>query len=489
MIRNVETLVVGAGPAGLSAAYLLAREGREVVVLEQDPVHVGGISRSVDYKGFLLDIGGHRFVSKSEEVVDLWNEILPEGFIERPQISRIFHGGKFYSYPLKAVEALRNLGVVQGASCMLSHAWARLRPIPQPRTFHERVRNQYGERFFSIFFRPYVEKVWRMSCDDVSPGWMGHRIKAFDPLSAFRAALGLKPRTGEAGKSFRYPRRGPGMVWEAAAEKIRARGGRVLLGRKLERLTWNDKSGSWTVTARLANGEVETFIARNVVSSAPIRDLVDLILPKPISLLHARELRYRDLITVALIARSDRDLFEDTCIHVHDPSLQVGRVLNFRAWSPELVPHEGYACFGLQYFCLEEDGLWSADDSVLVDLAKREMAAMGLAPQAVVDACVVRQPKAYPVYDEFYAGQVRIVQLDLETTYPTLHLVGRNGMHRDTDHDHAVLTAMLTARNIIAGRRIHDVWAVDEDARYVCSGTPGESAAPESERPVPRRAA
>jgi protoporphyrinogen oxidase len=494
MIRTVETLVVGAGPAGLTAAYLLAKEGREVVVIERDPHYVGGISRTVDYKGFLFDIGGHRFFSKSKEVVDLWNEILPDDFIERPRLSRIYYGGKYYSYPLKAVEALRNLGVVQSVACVLSYAWARFRPIPQPRTFHEWVRNQFGERLFSIFFRTYTEKVWGMSCDDISADWAAQRIKGLDLMSAIKNALGLKPRGKGTIKtlieSFRYPRRGPGMMWEAAARKITEWGGRVLMDRSLERLTWNEKSGMWTVTARLGNGDIETFIARNVVSSAPIRDLADLILPKPISLLHARELKYRDFLTVALIARADGDLFPDNWIYIHDPSVRVGRVQNFRSWSPELVPHEGYACLGLEYFCFEGDGLWSADDADLVELAKREIGKIGLiAPEDVVDACVVRQPKAYPVYDEFYADQVRTVQLDLESTYPTLHLVGRNGMHRYNNQDHAMMTAMLTVKNILAGRRVYNVWAVNEDAEYTEAGTHGERAALASERLVPRRAA
>ncbi len=499
MRPDTDILIVGAGPAGLTAGYLLAKAGRDVRVIERDPHHVGGISRTVDYKGYLFDIGGHRFFSKSREVTALWDEILPHDFIERPRLSRIFYRGKFYSYPLKAFEALRNLGPLTSAACVGSYLLARARPVAEPATFHQWVRNNFGERLFSIFFKAYTEKVWGMSCDEISADWASQRIKGLDLFSALtdalRRSLGL--RRGGAGsgaiktliESFRYPRRGPGMMWEAAAARMRAMGGRIDMDRGLDTLAWDADRRLWTATTVSAEGERATVTARHVVSSAAIHDLVEALRPAPLSRLHARALRYRDFLTVALIARTSRD-FPDNWVYIHDPAVHVGRVQNFRSWSPELIPEEGFTCLGLEYFCFEGDGLWTSSDEDLVALAKREIDHIGLISSAdVVDACVVRQPKAYPVYDDGYAAKVSAVRLELEHDYPTLHMVGRNGMHRYNNQDHAMMTAMLTVENILAGERRFDVWQVNEDAEYAESGYAGARDALASERLTPGRAA
>ncbi len=498
---DAEVFVIGAGPAGLTAAYCLTKEARSVIVIERDPIYVGGISRTVNYKGFLFDIGGHRFFSKSQEVVALWQEILPDDFIARPRLSRIYYNGKFFSYPLKAFEALLKLGVFTSAACMLSYAYAKVRPIAPARTFHEWVRNQFGERLFQIFFKTYTEKVWGMSCDEISADWAAQRIKGLDLTTAVLDGLkrslrfGRKPAASEGGEtvktlieSFQYPRKGPGMMWDAAAKKIRDQGGRLLLGRELVKLEFDEARNLWRIDVAANGGAHETYTARHVISSAPVRELVERIKPVPISLLHARALRYRDFLTVALMVRKD-ELFPDNWIYIHDPSVKVGRVQNFRSWSPEMVP-EGMSCLGLEYFCFEGDGLWNAPDSELIDLAKKEVAKIGLVTaDDVVDACVVRQAKAYPVYDEEYRDNVAAIRLDLEGSYPTLHMVGRNGMHKYNNQDHAMMTAMLTAQNILAGERRYDVWNVNEDAEYHEAGQSGAQAALDSVRLVPERAA
>jgi protoporphyrinogen oxidase len=498
----VDVLIVGAGPAGLTASYLLTKAGKSVTVIERDPTYVGGISRTVNYKGFLFDIGGHRFFSKSREVVELWNEILPDDFIERPRLSRIFYGGKFYAYPLRAFEALKNLGVFTSGLCMASYAWAKATPIANPRTFHQWVRNQFGEKLFSIFFRTYTEKVWGMSCDDISADWAAQRIKGLSLSAAVidgvKRSLGVKAKPsaelGEQGgvktliESFRYPRKGPGMMWDAAAAKTRAQGGVILMDRSLASLSWDAAAKLWTVTAVTGAGQTETYTARHVVSSAPITELSASIAPRPASHDHAMSLRYRDFITVALIARSDVT-FPDNWVYIHDPSVKVGRVQNFLSWSPEMAP-KGFACLGLEYFCFEGDGVWTSKDEDLIDLAKREIGQIGLIdPALVVDAAVVRQPKAYPVYDDAYQTHVDAVRAEFDEAYPTLHLVGRNGMHKYNNQDHAMMTAMLTVENILAGRRKYDVWQVNEDAEYGESGVSGAQEALKSERLVPRRAA
>src|SRR5208283_4685706 len=343
MSEIVETLVIGAGPAGLTAAYRLAKEGRGVLVLERDPLYVGGISRTVRHNGFLFDIGGHRFFSKSKEITDLWNEILPDDFLERPRLSRIYYRGAFYNYPLMSLEALRNLGLLESARCVASFALAKAFPVKNPRSFHDWVRNEFGERLFSIFFKTYTEKVWGMGCDEISADWAAQRIKGLNLgaaiLDGLRRSLGLRKSSGLGAKSlidsFRHPRRGPGMMWEAATKKIEQRGGRVLMGRSVETLRYEEARALWTVTARGADGAEEMFEARHIVSSAPIRELMNSIEPKPLSLFNARALRYRDFLTVVLIGRPQQEL-PDNWVYIHDPLVKVGRVQNFRSRSPEM---------------------------------------------------------------------------------------------------------------------------------------------------------
>jgi len=497
-VEHSEVLVIGAGPAGLTAAYLLTKADVATTVIEADPVYVGGISRTVNYKDFLFDIGGHRFFSKSKEVVDLWHEILPDDFIERPRLSRIYYDGKHYSYPLKAFEALSNLGVIESTMCVLSYAYKKAFPNANPENFREWVSNQFGDRLFSIFFKTYTEKVWGMSCDEISADWAAQRIKGLDLWSAManalRRSINVKPAAAQQGdkviktliESFQYPRKGPGMMWNAAAAKVKAQGGTIHMGHKLQSLSWDERSGVWTITASTAKGP-RYFTARHVISSAPIRELMESIEPAPASLAAAERLRYRDFITAALIVEKP-DLFPDNWIYIHEPNVLVGRIQNFRSWSPEMVPDETLSCLGLEYFCFEGDGLWTATDEQLIALAKRELAAIGLAREdEVKDGCVVRQKKAYPFYDDEYKMHVDAIRDDIEAHYPTLHLIGRNGMHKYNNQDHAMMTAMLTVRNILAGETIYDVWDVNEDAEYHEAGISSEQEALRSVRHVPRR--
>jgi protoporphyrinogen oxidase len=498
-LKIIDTFVVGAGPAGLTTAYTLAKAGRDVLVIEEDPVYVGGISRTVNYKGFLFDIGGHRFFSKSKEVVALWNEILPDDFIDRPRLSRIFYQNKFYAYPLRAFEALRNLGIFQSAACLTSFAYAQAFPIKAPKTFHDWVRNQFGERLFSIFFKTYTEKVWGMSCDEISADWAAQRIKGLNLGSAIidglRRSLGTKAKKSDGAvaktliESFRYPKRGPGMMWEAATAKIKALGGEVVMDRKLQSLHWDQDNALWTIKVETGSGQEEIYKARNIVSSAAVRDLMGCLSPKPLSLLHARALKYRDFLTVVLIGQSKKTL-PDNWVYIHDPNVKVGRVQNFRSWSPDMIPDDVSTCLGLEYFCFEGDGLWTSSDEELTVLARKEIGYIGLMePGDVVDACVVRQKKAYPVYDDAYADHLAVIRRDLQLSFPKLHLVGRNGMHKYNNQDHAMMTGMLTAANIIAGELRYDTWQVNEDAEYGEDGTSGAKEALKSERLVPRRVA
>lgn len=492
-----DVAIIGAGPAGLTAAYQLGKAGYSVVMIERDATYVGGISRTVEHQGFRFDIGGHRFFSRSREVVDLWNELLPDDFIERPRMSRIYYEGKFYSYPLRAFEALGNLGLWRSALCMASYALAKLRPIRQVRSFEDWVVNQFGRKLYAIFFKTYTEKVWGMPCDEMSADWAAQRIKGLSlggaVLDGLKRSLGLnaRPNDGTQAKTllenFRYPRLGPGMMWDAARDRVIAHGNTVLMGHALKQISQDAGTGRWRVAATAEDGSTIAIDAAHVISSAPMRELAARLHPLPAAMPQAAALRYRDFLTVALMIRCP-DLFPDNWIYIHDPKVKVGRIQNFRSWSPEMVPDPAIACVGLEYFCFEDDGLWSAADAELVALATREMEMLGLCrPDQVTGGVVVRQQKAYPVYDEGYGENVGQLRRELETRYPTLHCVGRNGMHRYNNQDHAMMTAMLTVRNIVAGRRIYDVWGVNEDAEYHEAGTEGEQAALASVREVPAR--
>ncbi|MDJ0978357.1 MAG: NAD(P)/FAD-dependent oxidoreductase [Erythrobacter sp.] len=489
-ILDVDVAIIGAGPAGLTAGYLLTKQGKSVAIIEKDATYVGGISRTVEHQGYRFDIGGHRFFSKSQQVVDLWNEILPDDFIQRPRMSRIYYEGKFYSYPLRAFEALSNLGILRSTACMASYLRYKLFPIKDVKSFEDWTTNQFGKKLYSIFFKTYTEKVWGMPCDEMSADWAAQRIKGLSLWGAvtdgLKRSLGLnkKPNDGQAVKTlletFRYPRLGPGMMWDAARDKILATGkGTVLMGHALDRLAAigpNDEGYNWSMTAKGANGTVQ-IRAKDAISSAPMRELAKRIHPLPQSSLEASKLRYRDFLTVALMVKSE-DLFPDNWIYIHDERVQVGRVQNFRSWSPEMVPDEDMACVGLEYFCFEGDGLWSSSDEELVAQATREMEILGLCdPGQVVKGAVVRQEKAYPVYDDDYEANVQAMRAELEEKHPSLHLVGRNGMHRYNNQDHAMMTAMLTVENILAGKRVYDTWCVNEDAEYHEAGDEGDETA------------
>ena len=480
--------IIGAGPAGLTAAYLLSKSNVPVTVLEADPVYVGGISRTATYKGFHFDIGGHRFFSKSKEVNDFWNEILPNDMLDRPRSSRIYYNGKFFAYPLRAFEALIKLGVVRSTLCLLSYLKAKMFPVRDPRNFEDWVTNQFGERLFKTFFKTYTEKVWGMSCKEISADWAAQRIKGLSLGSAIKNALLPKKQPKDSSKviktlinCFKYPRKGPGMMWEACAEKTRAMGGQIEMGSKVVGLDYDGANETWTVSYKTPHGETRTLEAEHVISSAPMRELVRGIQPavSESAKTAADSLKYRDFLTVMLIVKN-RDAFHDNWIYIHDPNVKVGRIQNFRSWSPEMVPDEDKACYGLEYFCFEHDGVWDAKDEELIKLAERELLQIGLAKSGdVLDGTVVRQKKAYPVYDDNYAAHVDTIREELETRYPNLHLVGRNGMHKYNNQDHAMMTAMLCVENILADTKLYDLWDVNSDAEY---HEAGEAAAEEATR-------
>lgn len=476
----MQTVIIGAGPAGLTAGYELSRHGQRVTVLEADPSKVGGISQTADYKGYRFDIGGHRFFSKNKDVEKLWSDWLEADMITVSRLSRILYNGKFFDYPLKAMNAFLNLGPLETVRCVCSYLWAQLFPRRREASFEDWIVNRFGYRLYSIFFKTYTEKVWGMPCDEIAADWAAQRIKDLNLWKAAINALGFGRRDKTIKTlidEFRYPRLGPGMMWERLADKLVEEGCELRMSHPVSKIFWNEKGA----TGVEASGQV--FPAEQVISTMALRHLIEGLDPPapPEVLAAAQGLKYRDYLTVALVLAVD-DLFPDNWIYIHDPSVKVGRIQNYKNWSREMVPDEGYSCLGLEYFCDIGDDLWDTSDSELVELGIQELERLGLAKaEHLRDGTVVRMPRAYPVYDEGYLDRIQIIRDFLEEKLPNVQPIGRNGMHRYNNQDHAMWTGILAARNIL-GEGPFDLWQVNADAEYL-----EEDSSPKDSRLTPRR--
>ncbi|MBN1995507.1 MAG: NAD(P)/FAD-dependent oxidoreductase [Anaerolineae bacterium] len=461
-----DVVIIGAGPTGLTAAYQLAKLGQKTIVFEKERL-VGGIARTENYKGYGIDIGGHRFYTKVAEVEAMWHEVLGDDFLPRRRLSRIYYKNKFFYYPIRFFDALFKLGLVESVRVGASYGWAKIHPYPQEENFEEWVSNRFGRRLYQIFFKTYTEKVWGMPCTEIKAEWAAQRIKGLSLSRAVKDAL-FKPKNQQVKTlidTFHYPRRGPGMLWRRVQELIEAQGHRVM-------------PESDVVEVYVAGGRVKHIVAnspngpimalgRHFISSMPLSELILKIKPTPPSdvVTAARQLAYRDFLTVALIVRRD-DLFPDNWIYIHSPEVKVGRIQNFKNWSPEMIPpaQPETTCIGLEYFCAEGDELWQMADADLVALGRQEMARMGLvAEKDVVEGVVLRQPKAYPVYMGAYQKHLDIIRTYLDTI-ENLQSAGRNGLHMYNNQDHSMLTAMLAVKNITGEK--HNLWSVNTERSY-----------------------
>jgi protoporphyrinogen oxidase len=456
------TLVLGGGPAGLTAGYLLGKTDNHVIVLEADD-QVGGLAKTVERDGYRFDLGGHRFFTKATEVDDLWHEVLGDEFLRRPRMSRIYWNNRYLDYPLRGPDVIRKLGPIELTRCMASYIAATLRPKGSEDSLEEWVTNRFGRRLFELFFQSYNEKVWGVPASEIRAEWAAQRIKGLSFFSAARAAFfGNK---GNKIKSliseFNYPRFGPGQMWDAMTDAIRAQGGEVLLSAPVTRL---ELAGGRLVEVE-AGGESYT-LPEAVISSLPLREVVRMTSPAapPEVRAAADGLRYRDFLTVALVVDGE-DLFPDNWIYIHEPGVRVGRIQNFRSWSPWMVPDPTKACVGMEYFCFAGDDLWSMNDDDLVALAADELERLRLAPKSKVDrGYAIRVPKAYPIYDADYAQRVEVIR-DWLDGIENLQQVGRNGLHRYNNSDHSMLTAMRAVDNLLEGAD-HDIWAVNAESVY-----------------------
>ena len=459
-----KVVVIGAGPAGLTAAYELTKFNLRPVVLEKLD-KVGGIARTENYKGFYFDMGGHRFFTKSREVNQMWREVLGADFLRRSRLSRIYYRHKFFFYPLKPLNTLLGLGFLEAILIILSYLRWQLFPYRQEETFEQWVTNRFGKRLFLTFFKTYTEKVWGIPCSKLKAEWAAQRIKDLSLKTAL-VSMFMKPRNTIKTliEEFDYPRRGPGMMWNMVKERVEERGGCVRLNTDVVKICRTGNRIDSVVVSR--DGQQEVITGTDFISSMPITEFVKKLDPAPPQpvLEAADNLSYRDFLTVCLIANKVQT-FPDNWIYVHDPDVKVGRIQNFKNWSPDMVPDPSKTSLGLEYFCTEGDELWNMADADLIELGKREMDRIGLASYAdIEDGCVFRVPKSYPVYDSDYRDHLAVIR-EYVSGLENFQTIGRNGLHRYNNQDHAMLTGMFAVRNMMLGEK-NDLWSVNADQEY-----------------------
>lgn len=457
-----QPIIIGAGPAGLTAGYELLKRGVSPLILEKEE-WVGGIARTEIYKDYRIDIGGHRFYTKVNEVERIWHDVLGPEFLLRPRLSRIYYQGQFYQYPLNLINTLGNLGLRESSLILLSYLRWQISPHRQEDNFEEWVTNRFGRRLYKTFFQTYTEKVWGIPCHAIQADWAAQRIKNLSLRTAVTNALFKSNNVKSLIEQFHYPRLGPGMMWEQMRQLLEAQGGVVRLGTEVAGIR-HENGRIHHLTLRQGD-DCYDIEAEQVISSMPISYLLlgmDPAPPEPV--LHAaRSLKYRDFLIVGLIVNHP-DLFPDNWIYIHSPHVKVGRIQNFKNWSADMVPDPATTCLGMEYFCNEGDPLWACDDDRLIQLATAELAQLGLAEaHLVTDGVVIRQRKAYPVYDESYRQHVATIQAYLQS-FPNLYTVGRNGMHRYNNQDHSMLTGLLAAKNLLGEQ--HELWTVNTERSY-----------------------
>lgn len=458
-----EILIIGAGPAGLTAAWEAEKHGKKTLILESDK-EIGGISRTVEKNGWRFDIGGHRFFTKVDEIYKIWEEILDkDDFLLRPRMSRIYYKNKFYDYPLKASNALFNLGIIEAIRCVLSYFYVRIFPPKNQDNFENWVAARFGWRLYNIFFKTYTEKVWGVKATTIGSDWASQRIKNLSLMKAIINAFQIN-KSGEIITTlidkFKYPKYGPGMMWETAYKKLIEKNHEIILSSRV--LEIKKENSNYIVTTK----DGLTFLAKNIISSMPLAHLPKTVKPAPSeNILKAGEnLKFRDFLSVALVIDKD-DAFPDNWIYIHDPGVKVGRVQNYGSWSPYMVK-EGKTCLGLEYFVNIGDELWNMDDEKLIALAIKELEQLSLInSNSTLEGYVVRMPKAYPVYDLEYSNNIKKIREWLISDHKNIFPVGRNGMHRYNNQDHSMMTAILSVRNILLHEE-NDIWEVNVEEDY-----------------------
>jgi len=462
-------IIIGAGPAGLTASYELSKIGAHSLLLEADD-QVGGLAQTKTYKGFRFDKGGHRFFTKVPYINEIWREILGENLLERSRLSRIHYRDNFYNYPLKPLNAIAGMGAVESIKIILDYARYKFFPIREEENFEHWVTNRFGSRLYNIFFRTYTQKVWGIPCKEISADWAAQRIKNLSLKQAVYNALMYNGHSSESNAlttlidKFYYPKLGPGLMWERCKELLTDQGNEIILGNRVERILHkNDRI--YTLCTRNSYGEIIEFNPDEVISSMPLKELILALDPPPPDpiLETAHKLRYRDFLTVVLIVNKE-SVFPDNWIYIHTPEVKMGRIQNYKNWSPDMVPDRSKTALGLEYFLWETDEEWSWSDERLIEFGVKECVQIGIiGREDVIDGIVVRVKKAYPVYDQNYHSSVEVLRQYIDT-FSNLQTIGRNGLHRYNNQDHSMLTGIYAAKNL-AGTN-YDIWSVNTEGDF-----------------------
>lgn len=462
-MKKVKVAVIGAGPAGATAAYELAKRGVEVDLYEASPF-VGGMARSIELWGQTVDIGPHRFFSSDTRVNKLWLEVIGKDYDMVDRLTRIFYRNKFYHYPVKAFDALKNLGIIEATRCVMSYGWQRIKPGRNDlgETFESWVTGRFGKRLYNHFFKTYTEKLWGISAAELDAEFATQRIKKLSLGEAIKSAIfgggGKKHKT--LVDQFAYPHQGTGEVYNRMRKYIDGHGGRVLLKTPVSELVTHGKT---VVGIKLESGKIIKY--DQVISSMPLTLLVSRLpdVPKKVDIAN-KSLKFRNTLIVYLQVKAKK-IFPDNWIYVHSNDLRTGRITNFNNWVPSINNGKKEAILAMEYWCFDEDDFWHWDDIRYIELAKEEIVKTGLIrPGQILDGKVIRVPKCYPVYRGGYKKQLKLVETFLRS-FKNLQVIGRYGAFKYNNQDHSILMGMLAADNI-TGKNKHDLWDINSDYEY-----------------------
>lgn len=511
-----KAIIIGAGPAGLTAAFELLERTDYIPLIFEATSDIGGISKTVNYKGNRMDIGGHRFFSKSKRVMDWWLQFMPieqaslndfitltyhgrtanintqsnnqstdpdQVMLVRNRKSRIYFLRKFFDYPIALnLKTLANLGPVRIAKITASYIFIRLFPIKNERSLEDFFINRFGKELYLTFFKDYTEKVWGLSCKEIKPEWGAQRVKGLSVSKAVFHALKkmVKPKGKLAQKNtqtslieqFLYPKFGPGQLWEAVAKKIELKGGKIYFNRNAIEIAAKENKIISVNFKNTETGAVEYQTGDLFFSTMPVKDLINAFQPPAPQNIHiiANGLQYRDFITVGLLVKKMQTgggkMIADNWIYIQEKEVKIGRLQIFNNWSPALVANPENVWLGLEYFCNEGDELWNTPDDEFKTFAARELERIGMIDTGdVLDSTVIRVRKTYPSYTGSY-DQIAILT-HYTDTFENLFLIGRNGMHKYNNQDHSMLTAMTAVDNIIEGRKDKsNIWSINTEEEY-----------------------